>query len=217
MILRPAYAPRAAAAFLLAGLLLGAPAAFAQDKPDALELYRANRYEEAIKVCQQELAESPKSIDSHVVMGWSYLRLRRYQDALDIGQKAVQINPNDPRVIEILGEADVFLGKTDDALKNLEEYVALRPDGDRISRVYWLMGEVYISLKEYQNADIAISTALYYEQNNSQWWSRLGWARELATDWKWASDAYAHALKLDPSLADAQRGKDRVDAKLKGG
>ncbi len=203
--------------FLLAGLLFSGASAFAQDKPDALELYRANRYEDAIKVCQQELAESPKSIDSHVVMGWSYLRLKRYQDALDIGQKALDINPNDPRVIEIVGEAQAFLGKTTDALKNLEEYVALRPDGDRIARVYWLMGEVYVSLKEYQNADIAISTALYYEQNNSQWWSRLGWDRELAGDWKWASDAYGHALKLDPNLVDAQRGKDRVDKKLNGG
>ncbi len=202
---------------LFAGLLTAGTQAFAQDKPDALELYRANKFEEAIKVCQQELLESPKSIDSHVVMGWSYLRLKKYPEALDIGQKALQINPNDPRIIEIVGEADVFLGRLDDALKNLEEYVALRPDGDRISRVYWLMGEAYVSLKEYQNADIAISTALYYEQNNSQWWSRLGWAREQAGDWRWASDAYAHALKLDPNLSDAQRGKDRVDAKLRGG
>lgn len=201
----------------LACFLIASVPVLAQDKPDALQLYRANRYEEAIKVCQQELVETPSSIDSHVVMGWSYLRLKKYPEALDIGQKALRINPNDPRVIQIIGEAQVFLGKTDDALKNLEEYVALRPDGDRIARVYWLMGEIYITLKEYQNADISISTALYYEQNNSQWWSRLGWARELANDWKWASDAYAHALKLDPGLADAQRGKDRVDAKLKGG
>ncbi len=209
--------PRRVAVFLLLCLLLPAVSVLAQDKPDALELYRANRFEDAIKVCQQELAESPNSIDSHVVMGWSYLRLKRYQDALDTGQKAAGINPNDPRVVEILGEADAFLGKSMDSLKNLEEYVAMRPDGDRIARVYWLMGEVYISLKEYQNADISISTALYYEQNNSQWWSRLGWSRELAGDWKWASDAYGHALKLDPSSTDAQRGKDRVDKKLKGG
>ena len=205
------------ASFLLAGLLSGGALLFSQDKPDALELYRANKFEDAIRVCQQELAESPKSIDSHVVMGWSYLKLKRYQDALNIAQKAAGINPNDPRVVEILGEADAFLGRTGDALRNLEEYVALRPDGERIARVYWLMGEVYISLKEYQNADIAISTALYYEQNNGQWWSRLGWARELAGDWKWASDAYGHALKLDPNLVDAQRGMDRVNQKLRGG
>ena len=188
----------------------------AQDKPDALELYRANRYADAIKVCQQELQDSPNNIDSWVVMGWSLLRLQQYADALNAGQKAVAINPNDPRVIEILGEAYTFMGKTDPALQNLQEYVALRPNGDRIARVYWLMGECYIRLKELQNADIAISTALYYEQNNVLWWTRLGYARELANDLKWASDAYAHALKLDPGNADAQQGKDSVDKRLRG-
>jgi tetratricopeptide (TPR) repeat protein len=206
---------RTAAAALVLAAVIAAPLA-AQDKPDALELYRANKFADAIKVCQQELAVSPNNIDSYVVMGWSFLRLQQYGDALAASQKAVALNPNDPRVIQITGEADVFLGKIDDALKNLEEYVALRPGGDRIGRVYWLMGECYIRLKEFQNADISISTAVYYEQNNAVWWSRLGYARELASDWKWASDAYSRALKLDPNLTDAQRGKDNADKKLKG-
>jgi tetratricopeptide (TPR) repeat protein len=205
----------AAAALVLA--CLGYAPLLAQDKPDALELYRGARYAEAIKVCQQEIADSPNNIDSYVVMGWSLLRLQQYSDSLNAGQKAMSISPNDPRIIQIIGEADVFLGRFDDALKNLQEYVALRPNGDRIARVYWLMGECYIKLKEYQNADISLSTALYYEQNNPGWWARLGYARELANDLKWARDAYDHALKLDPGLADAQRGRDGVDKKLKGG
>jgi tetratricopeptide (TPR) repeat protein len=204
--------------FLVAVLafVLAAVGAAAQDKPDALELYRSSKYAEAIKVCQQELAEAPKNIDSHVVLGWSYLRLRKYPEALDIGQKALAISPNDPRVIQIIGESYVFVGKIEEALKYLQEYVANRPNGDRIARVYWLMGECYISLKEYQNADIAISAAVYYEQNNAQWWARLGWARELANDLKWSSEAYSRSLKLDPGLVDAQQGKERVDKKLKG-
>ena len=207
--------PRAAAAAVLIASFVTAQLS-AQDKPDALELYRANRFVESVKVCLQELAVSPNNIDSYVVMGWSYLRLQQYSDAMTAGQKASALNPNDPRVIQILGEADVFLGKIDDALKSLEQYVVLRPGGDRIGRVYWLMGECYILLKEFQNADIAISTAVYYEQNNAVWWARLGYARELGNSLKWASDAYSRALKLDPGLGDAQRGKDSVDKKLKG-
>jgi tetratricopeptide (TPR) repeat protein len=204
----------ATAAVVLAGLV--AAGAAAQDKPDALELYRANRFADAIKVCQQELAIQPNNIDSYVVMGWSLLRLQQYADALAAGQKANGISPNDPRVIEVIGEADVFLGRIDDALNNLQQYVILRPNGDRIGRVYWLMGECYIRLKAFQNADIALSTAVYYEQNNALWWTRLGYARELGNDLQWASNAYSHALKLDPGQADAQRGKDSVDKKLKG-
>ncbi len=202
------------AAFVIA--LIVTTGLSAQDKPDALELYRANRFADAIKVCQQELAISPNNIDSYVVMGWSQLRLQQYADALATAQKGMGISPNDPRVLEIIGEADVFMGKIPDALTNLQQYVVLRPNGDRIGRVYWLMGEVYIRLKQYNNADIALSTAVYYEQNNALWWTRLGYARELGNDLQWASDAYGHALKLDPGQVDAQRGKDSVDKKLKG-
>ena len=204
----------------VAGLLLAAIAAaplFSQDKLDALELFRQNKFAEAIKVCQQELAVSPNNIDSHVVMGWSYLNLQQYQGALDIAQEALAINPNDPRVIQIIGEAEVFLGKIGEALLYLQQYVALRPSGDRIARVYWLMGECYLRLKEYQNADIALSTAVYYSQSSAQWWTRLGYARELASDLKWALEAYTRALKLDAGLVDALRGKDSVEKKLKGG
>jgi tetratricopeptide (TPR) repeat protein len=203
-----------AAAVLLAVLLTAGLSA--QDKPDALELYRANKFADAIKVCQQELAISPNNVDSYVVMGWSLLRLQQYADALATGQKGLTISPNDPRVVQIIGEAQVFLGRFSDALANLQSYVALRPNGDRIGRVYWLMGECYIRLKEYQNADIALSTAVYYEQNNALWWARLGYARELASDLKWAADAYSRALKLDPGQPDALRGRDSVAKKLPG-
>ena len=206
--------PRIAGLALL--LAMAAVSLPAQEKPDALELYRIARYEDAIKVCLQELQETPNNVESHVVLGWSYLRLKDYPKALDIGLKAVRISSNDARIVQIIGEAYVFMGKLEDALRYLEEYVALRPNGDRIARVYWLMGECFVTLKEYQNADIAISTALYYEQNNAEWWARLGYARERAEELKWASDAYARSLKLDPNLEDAARGKERVDKKLRG-
>jgi tetratricopeptide (TPR) repeat protein len=194
-------------------VLLCVPA-FAQEKPDALELYKAGKYLESIKVCQEELAESPKNIDSHIVLGWSQLKLRRYAEALETAETADQISPHDSRLVQIMGEAKYYLGRIEDALASLEEYVRLRPTGDRIARVYWLMGECYISLKEYQNADIAISTALYHEQNNAGWWARLGYARELANDLSYAREAFDRALRLDPNLIDAQRGKERVEKKL---
>ncbi len=197
------------------GTLLAAPA-FAQDKADALQLYKDGKYLEAIKVCQEELAESPKNIDSHVVLGWSQLKLKRYAEALQTAETADAIAPHDPRLVQITGEARYYLGRIEEALASLEEYVRLRPAGDRIARVYWLMGECFISLKEYQNADIALSTALYHEQTNAGWWARLGYARELANDLPLSREAFDRALKLDPNLIDAQRGRERVEKKLGG-
>ncbi len=110
----------------------------------------------------------------------------------------------------------MFLGKIDDALKNLEQYVVVRPNGDRIGRVYWLMGECYIRLKEYQNADIAISTAVYYEQNNALWWAaglRTGAGQRPEVG---IGRVRARAEAGPRAVDDAQRGKDSVDKKLKG-
>ncbi len=149
-------------------------------------------------------------------MGWSYLRLQQYPTPSPPPRRPSPSIPTTRASSRSSGKPDVFLGRSTTRLKNLEQYVVLRPGGDRIGRVYWLMGECYIRLKEYQNADIAISTAVYYEQNNALWWARLGYARELGTTLKWASDAYSQALKLDPGHVDAQRGKDSVDKKLKG-
>jgi tetratricopeptide (TPR) repeat protein len=202
---------------LIAALIvLACLPAVAQEKLDALELYKAGRYLEAVKVCQEELAESPKNIDSFVVLGWSQLKLKRYAEALETAETADGISPHDARLVQIMGEAKYYLGRIEEALAILEEYVRLRPTGDRIARVYWLMGECFISLKEYQNADIAISTALYHEENNAGWWARLGYARELANDLKFARNAFERALQLDPNLIDAQRGKERVEKKLGG-
>ncbi|MEW5814734.1 MAG: tetratricopeptide repeat protein [Spirochaetota bacterium] len=188
-----------------------------QERQDALELYRKGKYEEAIAVCLQELEVMPRRMDAYVVLGWSLLRLERYQEAFDNAAKGYQTAPNDHRLIEILGESNFYLGKHQEALKYLEEYAVLAPTGDRIETVYYLMGEIYIQLGEYNHADIALSTALYYSPNVARWWARLGYAREMAKDYQWALDAYNKALNLNSSLTDAIRGKERAQQKLGSG
>ena len=76
------------------------------------------------------------------------------------------------------------------------------------------MGEIFIRLAEYNHADIAFSTALYHSPNISLWWSRLGYAREMAEDYKHSLDAYEKALALNPNLLDADRGRSRVQGEM---
>lgn len=190
--------------------------AFAQDKPDAVQLYKVGKYDEAIAVCLQEIQETPRNVESHVVIGWSYLQQKKYQEALDYGKKVLDLSRYDQRGIQIYAESLVFLGRVEEALKYLAEYVTIAPTGERIGRVYWLMGECYILLREYQNADIAFSTAVYHEQNRAFWWARLGYAREMGGDNAWSLKAYDKALALDGNLTDALRGRERVGKKQPG-
>jgi tetratricopeptide (TPR) repeat protein len=196
---------------LLVFLLLAAGRLPAQDKGDALELYRNGDFQGAVDVCRQELAEAPNRLDAHAILGWSQLKLKRYQEALDSSQKAFAISRYDPRIIEIAGEAYYYLGRRAEAMKHLEEYAAIAPTGGRIDLVYYFMGEIFIQQGKYNNADIALSTALYHSPNIADWWARLGYAREKAGDFRFAMEAYNKALALNPNLVDAQRGKSRVE------
>lgn len=187
---------------------------WAQDRPDALQLYRQGRYEEAAEVTLQELEETPRNMNSYTVLGWSLLALGRYQDALDYGMDALEVSRYDSRIVQIVSEAHYRMGNNLQALDYLEEYVAIAPTGDLIDQVYFFMGEVFMRLGEYNNADVAFSTAVYHNGDDARWWSRLGYAREQAGDLPFAQQAYEQALALDPGLTEASRGLDRVEASL---
>jgi len=190
---------------------------FGQDRPDALALYQAGKYEKAVKICLGELAIRPGNMDSYSVLGWSLIRLAKYKEALERAQEGLKISRYDTRIVEIVGEANFYLGKNKEALKWFEEYASLSPEGGRIDSVYYFMGELYIKMGEYSHADIALTTAVYRSPNIARWWARLGYAREMAKDYKYSIEAYNKALDLAPSFPDAKRGKERVEAQLKNG
>ncbi len=188
---------------------------FGQVKPDALVLYNQGKYSEAVKVCRNELKSMPKNMDSYAVLTWSLLKMGKYEDALAEAKKALKISRYDARIIEVLGEAYFHLGKNAESLKWFEEYAVLAPSGTRIDVAYYYMGEIFIRLSEYNHADTAFTTAVHYSPHVARWWSRLGYAREMAGDYRYAIEAYKKALQLKPSLADAKRGLDRCEKLLR--
>lgn len=189
----------------------------AQDgRPDALQEYKNGNYEESVRICLAELKATPRNMDSYTVLGWSLIRLKRYKEALDYARAALKISRYDTRLIENCAEANYYLGNNKEALKYFEEYASLVQTGGRIDVAYYFMGEIFIQVEEYHNADIALTTALYHSPNVARWWTRLGYAREMAEDFTWSLDAYGNALKLNPSFSEALRGKNRVQMRLAG-
>ncbi|HUX13544.1 MAG TPA: tetratricopeptide repeat protein [Spirochaetia bacterium] len=181
---------------------------------DALQMYRDKRYAAAVEETLAEIQATPRNIDSYVVLGWSLLALGRYQEALDWGTKALTVSPYDDRVIEILGEASYRLNQNQAALKYFEQYVSLAPSGNNrlIDDVYYFMAETYIRLGELNHADIALSAAIHFQPNESLYWTRLGYVREQLKEYSPALDAYQRALNLNPNLADAVAGRNRVQS-----
>jgi tetratricopeptide (TPR) repeat protein len=196
------------AACIIICLLLSGTAAYAQDKPHADQLYEQGKFEEAAVVCKQELQEDPQRLSAFIYLGWSLLRLHKPSEALEWMNKALAFAPNDERLIHITAEALYSLGRYDEALVKCRQYV--RFGGGKLALIYYYMGMIYLSRKEYVNADIALSTAVYHYANDANWWERLGFARENAKDPKAALEAYNEALKRNPNLQEALKGKERV-------
>jgi tetratricopeptide (TPR) repeat protein len=189
----------------------------AQDREDALVEYKKGNYSMAVEICLSEIERMPRNMDSYVVLSWTYIKTGKYQEALDTGLSALKISRHDTRIVEIVAESYYYLGKNIESLKYFEEYTVLAPTGDRIELAYFFMGEIFIRLGEYHHADIAFTTAVYHFPNSARWWSRLGYAREMAEDWKYSAEAYDKALQLNSSYTEAVRGLGRVKAKLGAG
>ncbi|MFP4114033.1 MAG: tetratricopeptide repeat protein [Spirochaetota bacterium] len=209
-------APRAVVALLALAAVASLAVAQVDDEPDALDAYRNGRFEEAIEITLQEIETNPNNVDSYVVLGWALNALGRSQEAVDYGLRALQINQFESRVLQIIAEAHFDLGNTLEALQYLERYVQVAPTGQYIDWVYFAMGEIFIQLGEFHRADIAISTSVYHNSRNAVRWARLGYAREQLEEWEQALTAYDRALQLDPGLADAARGRQRVRAEVQG-
>ena len=198
-------------------LIAGALPAQAQQRRDALALYRQGAFAEAVNVTLEELErygpdESRRRMDAYTVLGWSLIRIGQYERALNFARRARGEVRYDIRIVEIEGEALYYLGRNIEALAIFEEYVSLGENapGDRIDLVYYFMGEIFLRLAEYHHADIAFSTALYYSPQAARWWARLGYVREQIDDADGAEAAYTTALDLQPSLEDARIGLQRV-------
>ena len=201
------------ALFALNFLLLILPAA-AQTKPDALVLYKQGRYADAINVCLAEIEDTPRNLDSYVVLCWALVKAERYDEAETWAARGRGVSRYDPRLLEIAGEALYFQGKNERALALFEEYVAYAAAGTRMTETYDFMGDIFLRLGKYRHADIAFSAALQYDGQSPERWVQAAYAREMAGDLRYSLDAYDSALKLSPANQDAARGRARVIRKM---
>lgn len=199
---------------LIVILLALTAATISGQQKDALEAYKSGKFADAIVITQDEIKANSSNMDSYVVLAWSLQKMERHQEALNYALQALRLNAYDFRIIEIVGESSFYLGKNLEALKAFEQYVVLAPSGDRIEKAYYFMGEIYLQLGQYNRADIALTTAVYHAPQTAAWWSRLGYARMLAKDYPSAKKAYDEALRQNPGLSEAARGKQQVEGLL---
>ena len=211
-------------------LLLLPLAAFAQT-PDgtvtntqrAMQNYRTGRdlearnrtgeaetyYNEAIRICQDEVSRNAATRDTYAVITWAMRRQNRHADVLIWGERGLRLYSDDYRIIETMGESYFYLGDHGRSLNYLQRYVNYVPQGERTAVAYFFIGEIYRLRRQFRHADIAYTIAVRLEPGLALWWYRLGSVREVVGDFSPAVEAYERAVGLNPNYREATDGLAR--------
>ncbi len=203
------------------------PAVTAQNQPksgDALVLFRQGRdlelkgkraeaakyYQDAIAVCNAELARDSTRMDAYTIKCWSLFRLEQYKQVIDVGLLSLKVK-YDARVVETMGEAYYFLNDMANCLKSMQSYINnTGENADRVATAYFYTAEAYVRLQKFEHADISYSMAVYKEPSMARWWLRYAQLAEKLEDYQRSYAYYTKALLLSPDNKEASDGQKRM-------
>jgi tetratricopeptide (TPR) repeat protein len=128
----------------------------------AIELFTARRYDEAISKLLEVVRRDPKSWNAYLYLARSYIAKSSWAEALTNGRKALELAPGSGDVVPVLAEA--LLGAGADALARRQfseaighfgEYVKLRPSDAQgyrqLGKAYWQSGNVGNALDAFRH------------------------------------------------------------------
>lgn len=166
-------------------------------------------YNEAVGRCMDEISNDTASSESYVILTWTLARQGRYSEVIQWGERGLRVN-TDYRLIETMGEAYFYLKDYERALNFMQRYVNAVPQGSTTATAYFFIGEIYHLKQHFFHADIAYTTAVKLNPNNSSWWYRLGLSREATGERVQAIKAYEQAVKLNPRNQQARDALERA-------
>jgi len=167
-------------------------------------------YNEAIRICLEEVSRNVATRDTYTVMTWTLQRQRKYGDVVTWGDRGLRIYSDEYRIVETMGEAFFYMGNYERSLFYMQRYTNALPQGERAATAFFFIGEIYRLAQKFHHADIAYTTALRIEPGISLWWYRLATVREQIGDRKPAIEAYQQSLRLNPNYSEAREGLARL-------
>jgi len=188
---------------LLVATLIWTAAAGAGDPPSlqrAKELFKARQYAEALKACNQAIAEDPASAESYRQRALCRQRLDDLRGALADLDRAVEIEPRNATNWSSRSSLKRQLKDTTGAWSDIERAAALAPDDAHILNNRGLLRS---DRGDYRGAVDDYTRALQADPRMSQALNNRGLAKEKLKDMAGALADYTQAVEVNPRNADA--------------
>ena len=127
----------------------------------AIDLFTAGRYDEAIAKLWDVVQRDPKSGTAYLYLARSYIAKTSWADALTTGRKALELAPSSGEVIPVLAQAlfgagadALGRGRFSEAIGYFGEYVKLQPSDVQgylqLGKAYWQNGNLAGALDSYR-------------------------------------------------------------------
>ena len=120
--------------------------------------------------------------------------------ALDMYKHALVENPKHPKTLQNFGWLEhQHNNNSTKAIQLLKKSADLDPsDG----QTYYLLGRVYMALREFRQAYDAYQQAVYRDGKNATFWCSIGVLYYQMNQYRDAMDAYSRAIKLNPMVSE---------------
>ncbi len=145
-----------------------------------------------ISLCNKALSLDPNLADGYWIRGRYYRNIGEFEKAIDDLIKAIDINPNNAQAYRYLGSTYFIKRDYIKALINLKKAEKL-VRGNELTQLYSDIGQLYISIGEFQKAEDYFKESLRLQPNFIEGYRNLIWAEIRQGKFE---DAYYYANRL---------------------
>jgi tetratricopeptide (TPR) repeat protein len=156
----------------------------------------SQQYDEARKTFALQYGVPPDSGAAYLFLGNMLMQANLPELARNAAMQALKVTQKIPLAHFMIGEVDLFKSDVNGALQEFEQERAINP---AYPATYERLGDVYIRLGKYQEAQEALTKALSLDTSSTGPFILMGKALLLRGDAQTASLYLRHAEKMDPN------------------
>jgi len=194
-------------------LLAWLPGELQADYKNAISLYKREKYREAIKEIQPDIARYPDWEFGHRLVGLCYFALKDYAGASRAFERAIELKSTEPSVYLGLAECQLQTGKPADALATLDKGKAFFTKKKELYDRDRLEANVRYRRNDFNGAIELMLGAFQHFSGTARDWLLLGICYYRTNQVMKARQALITAQKYDPALAAAQDYLNRLQVK----
>ena len=173
------------------------PKRLAEDKllRGAVELLKADRYEEALELLQPPATARARTGQLDMVRAMALMHLGRRDEAVQALRTASEKSPRDPQVWRLLGSLELQLDRPERAVEALQEAASLAPES---AQIFGLLGIALQSAGDLRGSHAALEKAVTLAPGDTQWIRALAGVHAANSDFGPAADLLRQAIELEP-------------------